>query len=115
VIVATLVTVAVSVALTDDLRRQRAQMLRSASVRAYGSMKGAAVEAERDQAQFNRQVDALEGSMGTFYRQSDEWWSWLAVSILETVGLPQGLERAADVRKRMAKASLSAEQKESVA
>lgn len=107
----------ITITLTDERRRQIANLFWDAFRHNDQSPGSAAIEAERDRRQFARQVDGHEGSMPSFMRQPDTFWQWLGVAILDEFGLPRELERAAQLRrmvkgrKRMARAEPADEER----
>jgi hypothetical protein len=99
--------VLMGVALTEEVRRLHERILRDAVRLSGGTMLSAAQEAEIDQAQFTRQVQLLEGSHKRLAMQPRAFWQWYAVAIVNALGLPRDVRRAAHLqlaalgRKRM--------------
>lgn len=102
------------VTLTDDRRRKVARIYREAIAHGYESFDQSAQEAERDRRQFARQIDGLEGSQGSFMRQTDRFWQWLGLLLVTEFGLPREARLAAKLRpiraqrKQMARAAYDA-------
>lgn len=109
--IALLLVTAPFVTLTDDLRRRHVRTLRTAMRHADLSLDRAAREAERDTSQFHRQLEGLEGSLPSLWKQPVPFWQWFAVMLAEEFGLPPSVRRASHlrrislVRKRMARMS----------
>ena len=86
-------------ALSDDVRRRHAEILRLTTARAGMTLQRAAQEAEKDPGQFNRQIDGREGSLPTLWAMPASWWQWYAVTILEAFGLPEAMRVAAQFER----------------
>lgn len=60
----------------------------------------AAAEAERDQGQFTREIDAEQGCLRVLYQQPDLWWQRLALQIVAMFGLPAEVEHGLRIGSR---------------
>ena len=108
-----------AVALTDARSRLITATLRDAIRLSDSTMRQAAQEAEIDQAQFQRQIELVEGSLKRLGMQRDEFWQWWAVTIADAFGMPRVAQRAARMalatagRRRMARMPFGADREES--
>lgn len=97
------------VVLSEARSRRITGTVRAAIRLSDSTMRQAAQEAEIDQAQFQRQIELVEGSLKRLGMQRDEFWQWWAVTIAEEFGMPRVAQRAARMalasawRRRMAR------------
>lgn len=99
----------IGVLLCDARSRRITATIRDAIRLSDSTMRQAAQEAEIDQAQFQRQIELVEGSLKRLGMQRDAFWQWWAVMIAEEFGMPRIAQRAARMalasagRRRMAR------------
>jgi len=89
----------VTVPLTDDRKRQCVKVLRDALRAADLTLDQAAREAERDVRQFARQLDGIEGSLSSLWKQPDLFWQEFAVEIAAVFGISRRARRAAKLHR----------------
>lgn len=107
-----------TIAVTDvDMHRRVANVVRTATERAYGSINKACIDMDVQQAHFTSALNGDRGLPVGFFSLSRKFWAWLAVSLVEEFGVPRAVRQGAWLmlgafnRRRMAKASVTAERK----